>query len=76
MNRNDVHNHRALPRLSRLALLAAAAFLASGTAPLSAHAQDPDSVPRFNMDSVVVDILMTPVRVGTSPFPISVAAAA
>jgi len=56
--------------------LAAAAFLASGTAPLSAHAQDPDSVPRFNMDSVVVDILMTPVRVGTSPFPISVAGAA
>jgi iron complex outermembrane receptor protein len=42
-----------------------------GTA-LAAQTPEPDTVPRFDMDSVIVSIMMTPVRVGASPYPISV----
>ena len=57
-------------------LMAATALLILGSASLSAQTPQTDTVPRFNMDSVIVHIMMTPVRVGDSPFPISVAGAA
>lgn len=66
----------ALPALSlaALALLAAAALaVPGGTTPLSAQAPDADTIPRYNLDSLVVSVLGTPVRVGSSPYPISVA---
>jgi iron complex outermembrane receptor protein len=56
-----------------LSALAAAALLLGGTEPALAQAPGADSIPRYDLDSLVVAVLGTPVRVGDSPFPISVA---
>jgi iron complex outermembrane receptor protein len=53
-----------------------ALLLAVATAPVAAQNTDGDSVPRFNLDSVTVSIMKTPIRIGTSPYTISVAGAA
>ena len=61
------------------ALLAALVLLAFHTAPVAAQqaeTAESDSVPRFNIDGVIVNIVKTPVRVGVSPYPISVVGAA
>lgn len=60
-------------RRGLLAVAAAALLFSGALAPVAAQAPGPDSVPRFDMDSVVVSIMVTPVRIGTSPYPISVA---
>jgi outer membrane receptor protein involved in Fe transport len=57
---------------STLPLLAAAAVLLGGTEAALAQAPETDSIPRYNLDSLVVSVLGTPVRVGDSPYPISV----
>ncbi|MGE0157844.1 MAG: TonB-dependent receptor family protein [Gemmatimonadales bacterium] len=59
--------------LRRLTLIgcAIAALSASRTAPVLAQAEA-DTVPTFNLDSLVVTVLGTPVRFGASPFPVSV----
>jgi iron complex outermembrane receptor protein len=67
MNRTDVC-------IRVLTIAATLVGLAGG--PLAAQQEGADSVPRFMMDSVVVSIMVTPVRVGVSPYPISVAGAA
>ncbi|MEQ1857552.1 MAG: TonB-dependent receptor [Longimicrobiales bacterium] len=46
-------------------------FLASAAAPATAQSAA-DTVPTFNLDSLVVSVLGTPIRFGQSPFPISV----
>jgi iron complex outermembrane receptor protein len=76
MNRLDVRNLLVRPQRLRPTLVVAAALLVWGSMPVAAQTPEADTVPRFNMDSVVVNVLMTPVRVGASPFPISVAGAA
>ncbi len=72
MNLSDVCPQR--PRLKpfTLSALAAAAFLLSGTEAALAQAPGADSIPRYNLDSLLVSVLGTPVRVGDSPYPISV----
>lgn len=66
------------PRLSGLrpAILIpalAAALLGSGSGSLTAQAPEADTIPRFDLDSVVVQIMMTPMRIGTSPYAVAVA---
>ena len=56
-----------------LSALAAAALLLGGTEPALAQAPGADSIPRYDLDSLVVSVLGTPVRVGDSPFPVAVA---
>ena len=75
MTSPHVFKPRVRARLGRLFLPVATAVLTLGTS-LSAQTTESDSVPRFNMDSVVVNIMVTPMRVGASPYPISVAGAA
>jgi iron complex outermembrane recepter protein len=53
--------------------LAAAALLVCGVETMSAQAPGSDSIPRYQLDSLVVSVLGTPVRVGESPYAISVA---
>lgn len=70
MNRIAVRNPRT--RLGSLALaLLLGALLMLPAAPAAAQA-DTDTVPTFNLDSLVVSVLGTPVRFGRSPYPISV----
>jgi iron complex outermembrane receptor protein len=57
-------------------VLVAASLLAWVTTPLAAQNIESDSVPRFDLDSVTVNIMRTPIRVGDSPYTISVAGAA
>jgi iron complex outermembrane receptor protein len=53
--------------------LALAGLLAGAGTPVAAQEdQDTDTVPRFDIQGVVVDIVRTPIEVGRSPFPISV----
>ncbi len=60
--------------LGALALLAGgASAVPGGPTPLSAQALNADTIPQFNLDSLEVSVLRTPVRVGSSPYPISVA---
>ena len=54
-------------------LLAAAVLLVCGAEGAAAQEPDSDSIPRYQLDSLVVSVLGTPVRVGESPFAISVA---
>ncbi|MDH3424985.1 MAG: TonB-dependent receptor, partial [Gemmatimonadota bacterium] len=72
MDRNDVREHVSRSRPLVVALAAAAGLLFWTAVPASAQTPETDTVPRFNMDSVIVNIMMTPIRVGASPFPISV----
>ncbi len=70
MNRIAVRNPRT--RLGSLALaLLLGALLMLPAAPAAAQA-DADTVPTFNLDSVLVSVLGTPIRFGESPYPISV----
>lgn len=77
MKPSHVRNRR-LALLARPGLLTATLIFASVLGrPLSAQVPEgTDSVPRFNMDSVVVDVMKTPIRVGDSPYTVSVAGAA
>jgi len=59
------------PRTASLAL-AFGLVSAAQAAPAFAQVQEADTVPTFNLDSLVVSVLGTPVRFGASPFPISV----
>jgi iron complex outermembrane receptor protein len=58
----------------RVATIAAAIglFLAASAAPAFAQGQEADTVPTFNLDSLVVSVLGTPIRFGESPFAVSV----
>jgi len=76
---NPTHvRYRRLALVARPGLLTATLLVASLLVrPLSAQVpEESDSIPRFNMDSVVVSIMKTPVRIGDSPYTISVAGAA
>jgi iron complex outermembrane receptor protein len=65
----------ALPTLSLFALgfLAGSALAVGGGTPLSAQVLNADTIPQYNLDSLEVSVLRTPIRVGSSPYPISVA---
>ena len=63
----------ALPLVALTFLAGATLAVPGGTIPLSAQAPGADTIPRYDLDSLVVSVLGTPVRVGTSPYPISVA---
>lgn len=52
--------------------LAAAVLLVCGAEAAGAQTPDTDSIPRYQLDSLVVSVLGTPVRVGESAYPISV----
>jgi len=56
-------------------LLAASVLLAGGFDAALSQAPDSDSIPRYQLDSVFVSVLGAPVRLGASPFPISVVGA-
>ena len=56
--------------MNRLLVVTLALCLVS--TPLAAQSQEADTVPTFNLDSLVVSVLGTPVRFGASPFPVSV----
>jgi len=64
------------PSRVRIPAVAAGLALLLVTSPATAQ-QEPqtpsDSVPRFNIDGVIVNIVKTPVAVGVSPYPVSVA---
>src|SRR5262245_18093797 len=58
-------------RLATLALALGLGISAFHATPVAA--QNPaDTVPTFNLDSVIVTVLGTPIRFGASPFPVSV----
>jgi iron complex outermembrane recepter protein len=63
------------PRLESLTVsaLTTAILLLGGSSAALAQAPGADTIPRYDLDSLVVSVLGTPVRVGESPFPISVA---
>ena len=73
MTSTDVCHQRHAPRLLAPAVLAAAALLVGSPRAAVAQAPAGDSIPRYQLDSLVVDVLGTPVSVGQSAFPISVA---
>jgi iron complex outermembrane receptor protein len=50
----------------------AMALAVVSSVPAVAQNQEADTVPTFNLDSLVVSVLGTPVRFGASPFPVSV----
>jgi iron complex outermembrane receptor protein len=56
-----------------LPLLGAALLLATAAGALTAQAPEADSVPHYNLDSIVVSVLGAPVSVGRAAYPISVA---
>ncbi|MGD2047216.1 MAG: TonB-dependent receptor [Gemmatimonadota bacterium] len=59
-------------------VLAAAVLVPLASAPVAAQdaEADQDSVPRFNIQGVIVEVMKTPIEVGASPYPVSVAGAA
>jgi iron complex outermembrane receptor protein len=57
---------------TRLRALGAAALLAALPEAAAAQAAAQDTLPTFDLDSVVVSVAGTPIRLGASPFPISV----
>lgn len=57
----------------RTAVPLVAVALLLGSTSLAAQEADSDSVPRFNIEEVVVEIMRAPVRVGSSPYSVSVA---
>ena len=68
----DVCNRPCGLRPVALPLLGAAVLLATAAGALTAQAPEADTIPTFNLDSVVVSVMGTPIRLGQSPFPISV----
>ena len=64
---------RSLTARAVLALLVAVLLL-RGAAPATAQAPGADTIPLIDIDSLVVSVLGSPVRVGDSPYPISVVA--
>ncbi|HUF75311.1 MAG TPA: Plug domain-containing protein, partial [Longimicrobiales bacterium] len=63
-------------RGSLFTLLAATVLIACGAETGVAQTPDSDSIPRYQLDSLVVSVLGTPVHMGESAFPISVAGTA
>ena len=59
-------------RLGTIALAFFLGALAAWPAAPAAAQVDSDTVPTFNLDSVIVSVLGTPIRLGASPYPISV----
>lgn len=60
------------PRLRSCTLALGLLFGALVVVPAApAAAQDSDTVPTFNLDSVIVSVMGTPIRLGVSPYPIS-----
>jgi len=68
----DVCNQPRGLRPVALPLLGTAALLATAASGLTAQATPADTVPTFNIDSLVVSVVGTPIRLGESPFPVSV----
>lgn len=69
MNRIDARSQRSLA----LTAIAAAVLLVCRAAPAAAQAPGSDTIPEFNLDTLQVSVLGTPVRLGQSAYPISVA---
>lgn len=63
----------ALPRAALALLFGAALVLPSRALPIAAQTPVADTIPRYDLDAVTVSVLRTPVQVGSSPYPVSVA---